>query len=265
MRILATITVRNESAYIAKCLAYHIGQGIEMIVIDNGSTDDTVKKCEAFLGKGLRKIIDLPYKGHFDLTEILEKEAEIQQESGADWLIHLDADEILQCRRRNEKLADAIARVDRKGFNAIHFDEFVFLPEDEKVNYWGKDYLKEMCYYYYFHKMHHNRLIAFKKEFIGVNIASGGHRLEGKKVKVFPKSFYLRHYIGLSADHLHQKYAARTFAPSDLAKGWHTNRKHLDKVSFDLPPLEKLETYPASFLRPFRRKRPYSSHFWEWE
>ena len=265
MNIMATLTVRNESLYISDCLAYHIGQGIEMIVIDNGSTDDTVQKCEAFLGRGLREIVNLPYQGYFDLTKILEKEAEVQRESGADWLIHLDADEMLQSRSRKETLAEAIKRIDQKGYQAINFDEFVFLPESEDVDYKGKDYLAEMQHYYYFNKRPRDRLIAFKKEFIAGNISSGGHRLDGHQVKVYPKSFYLRHYLGLSADHLRHKYRGRTFAPSDLDKGWHSNRAYLEVATFDLPSLTKLETYPYLAIRPFRKRRPYAHHFWEWE
>jgi len=268
MRILATLTVRNEAKYIQQCLAYHIQQGVSFIVIDNDSTDHTRELCEAFLGKGLLKIEHLPYPGHFDLTAILQKEAEVQQNSQADWLIHLDADEILQSNRPGETLAEAIHRIDAKGYGAINFDEFVFLPENSSVDYTGQNFVEAMQYYYFFcpHKRRtKRRTIVFKKEGIAANFQSGGHRLEGKKLKIYPKNFFLRHYIGLSESQLKAKYGGRIFAPQDLEKGWHGNRNGLRADQLQIPPHEKLEKFPYSIKKPFSKRRPYKTHFWDWE
>lgn len=265
MHILATLTIRNEAAYLKKCLSYHLGQGIEIMVIDNGSTDESLQICESFLGKGVIGIEQLAYPGYFDLTAILLKEAEVQRNSGADWLIHLDADEILQSNKASETLAEAIGRIDAKGCNAINFEEFVFLPEDSTADYAGRDYLEEMRYYYC-HRPGSRRLVrAFKNGIGASNLESGGHRLEGGKVKMYRKSFFLRHYIGLSERHLQQKYGNRIFSPTDLAKGWSKNRAGLTESDIQLPPVEKLEKYPFSAKKPFRTRKAYKKHFWEWD
>lgn len=264
MRILATLTVRNEAPYIHPCLAWHIAQGLEIILIDNDSTDETLNLCEPFLGKGLLSIAHLPYPGYFDLTAILEKEAEIQQNSGADWLLHLDADEILQSYMPGESLAETIRRIDGKGYQALAFDEFVFLPENESIDYSGRDYLQEMQYYYYF-RPHRTRLVrAFKNGLKASNLQSGGHILEGARVKIYREKCHLRHYIGLSAEHLRKKYVNRNFAAADLAKGWSKNRVGLTPRDLALPPINKLAKYDASSPKPFCTRKIYKKHYWEW-
>ena len=45
-----------------------------------------------------------------------------------DWVIHLDADEIMHTYRRGESLNEASHRLDAVGWNVANFDEFVFLP-----------------------------------------------------------------------------------------------------------------------------------------
>lgn len=72
----------------------------------------------------------LPFDGVFDLKKMLLVKQEIAGTLDADWLIRLDADEILHPYHQGESLREGITRLDAKGWDVINFDEFVFLPGD---------------------------------------------------------------------------------------------------------------------------------------
>ena len=54
--------------------------------------------------------------------------------------------------------------------------------------------------------------------------ATGGHELPLGTRKLAPERIRLRHYIGLSLDHLRSQYLGRVFSAEDLQQGWHRNR-----------------------------------------
>ena len=49
---VAILAVRNEEAHIGRALENYIGQGIDVVVVDHSSTDETVRVCTNFLNKG---------------------------------------------------------------------------------------------------------------------------------------------------------------------------------------------------------------------
>ncbi|MCT7967819.1 glycosyltransferase family 2 protein [Laspinema sp. D1] len=94
MRVVALLTVRNEERYLGRCLEHLYSQGIEICLIDNGSTDKTLDIAQSFLGRGVFRIEHFPFKGCFELEKILLNEEKLAVEIDADWFIHHDADEI---------------------------------------------------------------------------------------------------------------------------------------------------------------------------
>ena len=99
-------------------------------MIDNDSSDETVAVCRQYLGKGVLFMERVAWTGFFDLSAQLEAKREVAARLDHDWLIHVDADEWLQSPNEGETLLDGIKRVSAQGYNAINFDEFVFLPVD---------------------------------------------------------------------------------------------------------------------------------------
>ena len=79
-----------------------------------------------------------------DWEAILRRKDSFRQSVDADWFIHHDADEIMHSSRPGETLLEAIARIDREGYNAIDFDEFVFVHENDSVDYEGQNYYEKM-------------------------------------------------------------------------------------------------------------------------
>lgn len=234
LKVVALLTVRNEELHLERCLKHLYSQGIETCLIDNGSTDRTLEIAKSFLERGVFRIEHLPFHGCFEWEKILLNEEKLASEINADWFIHHDADEIREAPKPYISLLEGIQDADRQGYNAINFDEFVFIPTSDDEDFEGKDYVKEMQYYYFFEPYPLRRVNAWKKT---ANIdlhSSGGHRVEFAGQKIFPVSFILRHYIVLSKHHAIAKYGNRVFSEAELAKGWHGDRKKFsaEKIKF---------------------------------
>jgi hypothetical protein len=241
MKVVAILAVRNERNYIETCLAHLEKQGLHFCVIDNGSTDDTVAIANRFWGRGLMRIVNVPYRGFYDWVSLLEAKSQLSTELGAHWYIHQDADEILESNVPRESLAQAIERVDREGFNAINFDEFTFIPTSEHDHYEGNDYVANMKHYYFFEPCK-TRLVRAWRAAGRVDLASsGGHFASTEDSRIYPQNFVLRHYIGLSMTYLRQKYSGRKFSPAEVSeRGWHGWRAEFDRWNVRPPELSEL-------------------------
>lgn len=260
---VAVLAVRNEVLHIYRAISSFIEQGIDVVVIDHESTDGTLEICKDFLGNGVLSIECLPWRGVFDLSEQLEAKTRVIKKLPHDWVIHADADEWLQSPIKGESLLEGIARVAAHGYNAINFEEFVFLPDPEDSSDL-RDYNKKLLHYYFF-SPHQNRLMrAWKMECDFSNVASGGHHLGGVDINLAPEAFILRHYIVLSQQHAVKKYADRLFSESDLKKGWHGNRLQLDVNRLTLPETRYLKKLPRTDSVSFDRSDPKQDHYWDW-
>jgi len=227
LRIVAIMTIRNEELYLPRVLANLYNQGIEVCLVDNGSTDSSPEIARSFLEKGVARIEQLPYKGFYDLFSILENERKLVKEIDADWFIHHDADEIREAPMPPYKtLYEGIQDVDRMGYNAINFDEFVFLPTSDEEHYEGTDYIKEMRYYYLFEPGPLRRVNAWKNLKKPIDLKSwGGHQVNFTDRRIFPGNFIMRHYIALSKVHIIKKYGERVYSKYEVNElGWHKYR-----------------------------------------
>ena len=86
--VSACLITRNESSHIANCLSSLAGQVDEIVLVDTGSTDDTVQVAECF---GCR-IFTQPW--HDDFSE--PRNLGLAMAKG-DWILYIDADERLSC------------------------------------------------------------------------------------------------------------------------------------------------------------------------
>jgi glycosyltransferase involved in cell wall biosynthesis len=242
LRLAALLTVRNEEHCLARCLRHLNEQGVETTVIDNGSEDGTRAIAQSFLGRGVARVEALRFRGTFELKRILENEERLAKEIAADWFIHHDADEIRQTPDGSTTLLEAIARVDEQGYNAVNFDEFVFLPTAEDGSFVGRDYVAEMRYYYFFAPTPRRRITAWKKTGAPISLAaSAGHRVAFAGRRLYPEPFILRHYVALSREHLVAKYSGRRYSGEEIATlGWHRSRAAFAAERLSLPPRSML-------------------------
>ena len=262
--VVAILAVRNESLYIRTCLEHLRAEGVQCVIIDNESDDDTVAICREFMPDHVLAIHTVPYPGYYDWRTILARKDELRRSVDADWIIHHDADEIMHSDRPNETLQEAIARVAAEGFNAINFDEFVFVHENDEVSYEGRNYFADMHYYYFFQPaVDHARLVrAYSKEVKGGIAWSGGHMPRGE-IKLYPAHMVLRHYVCLGKAHAVGKYLNRTYSEAELKMGWHRNRIGVRAKRYSAPPLHKLKKLGPD-PRVLDKSTPYREHFWHW-
>jgi glycosyltransferase involved in cell wall biosynthesis len=244
MRIVALLAVRNEALYIGRCLEHLYQQGIETCVIDNESTDATLAIAEKFLGRGVFRIEKQEYPGFFDLAGQLNLKQSLAGEIAADWLIHHDADEIREAPAPYRSLRHGIESAENEGYNAVNFDEFVFLPTTDHESFEKMDYVAMMNYYYFFEPWRKRRINAWKNAGRKIDlIASGGHGVNFEGRKIFPVNFVLRHYIALSREHLIRKYASeRVYSEAEIKeRGWHAQRASFAPDRFRLPGRDRLK------------------------
>ena len=91
--------------HVRRALTNYTEQGIDVVLIDNASTDETVRICQEFLGCGLLSIKHLPWRGVFDLGAQLASKKAVIQSLLHDWIIHADADKWLQSPVQGESLS----------------------------------------------------------------------------------------------------------------------------------------------------------------
>ena len=72
MRAAAVICARNEEVHIERVIEDTVAEGLDVVLIDNDSTDATVALARQFLGRGLLRIERLPWKGFLSWEGVLE-------------------------------------------------------------------------------------------------------------------------------------------------------------------------------------------------
>ena len=113
MNVTAVLAIRNEEAYLANCLRDLISNGLDFVVIDNDSTDSSAQIYgRSEFAAHLVRVCRLPFSGAFSLSEQLQRKMEIIEALNSDWVVHVDADEIMHSYREGEGLREALSRLD---------------------------------------------------------------------------------------------------------------------------------------------------------
>jgi glycosyltransferase involved in cell wall biosynthesis len=261
-RVVALLAIRNEALYLSRCLEHLHQQGVETCVIDNDSTDGSLEIAKQYMGKGVFRIERQPYKGYFDLVEQLRIKEQLAEEIEADWFIHHDADEIREAPPQFSTLSAALLAAGEAGYNAVNFDEFVFLPTDNDLeDEEHQDYVHRYRNYYFFSPNPLRRVNAWKKQSSPVDlVTTGGHQVLFPERKVYPEAFILRHYIALSRNHLLKKYGQeRVYSPKEVEeRQWHRARTRFDPTQVRLPHREELWNLDTNG---WNRTKPFRAHF----
>ena len=251
MRVVALLAFRNEARVLARTLAHLAAQGVDVCLIDNGSTDESLAVARRFLvedGGPVFRLETLPFAGSFHMPELMAYKERLAREIDADWFLHQDADEIREPPAPWATLREGLAAVDAQGFNAVDFREFVFLPTaDGGESFEGRDFVALMRHYYYFAPQPQHRVNAWKNTGAPVDLHTHwGHRVEFVGRRVAPGPFVLRHYMALSRAHALGKYGGRIHSAPDIAhRGWADPRVNFQPDKLRLPKIEQLKTLGA--------------------
>ena len=241
LRVVALLATYNEERFIEGCLEHLVRNGVEIYLLDNDSTDDTLGIAQRYLGRGLIGIEQIPRHGVFSLRALLEREQQLGDELDADWFIHIDADERHLAPPGSASLRAALQDVDRRGYNAVNFQEFTFVPTREEPDHDHPEFERTMRWYYPFLPWHHHRLHAWKKQSTSVDLArKGGHLVLFAGCRAYTRSFPMLHYLFLSADHAARKYVQRRYDEREIAAGWHGARARLRPADIVLQSQDEL-------------------------
>lgn len=243
MRAIALIATYNERRFIANCIDHLHRHGIGSYVIDNESTDGTPALAAVFKDRGLAGLETLPRRGRFSWAQVLQRKEQLAQELDADWFIHLDPDEIRLPPPWAPTLAAGLAEAGRRGFNAVNFSEFVFVPTREAPDHDHGRFMETMRHYYAYAPDASYRVNAWRKQAQRVDlVSSAGHHVAFPGRRVFGELFPMRHYLFLSRAHAVEKYR-RTYDLDEIVRGWHGWRVLAPSGEFPLPPASELRAY----------------------
>lgn len=234
-RVIAIIAAYNEEDIIDRCLEHLAAQGVESYLLDDGSTDRTIERAQRWRGRGLIDIERLsePPNPVFSLRRILARKESLAVTLAADWFINHDADEFRESPWAELTLQQALGRVVSLGYNAVDFEIFTILPQNQASS--QARYVPAGAY-------DRRQVRAWQAgPSAPVLVESAGHDVAFEGRRVFPIRFPMRHYPVRSPDHGERKIAQERlprFDPAERSAGWHLQyderpRAHEESAPFD--------------------------------
>lgn len=161
-------------------------------MIDGWSTDGSWEMLPELGVMGRERLPAGAPGGEQTCTAILARIEALALESGADWCLINDADEIRRSSRPGETLAQGIARVDAAGFNVIDHQVYAFWPTDDGYRGDPEQYLR------YFDQSdmicHLPQQKCWKNAGRVDLVTHGGHQVEFAGKRVAPEQFLMKHY-----------------------------------------------------------------------
>ena len=233
--LTAILTCRNAAPTLSALLDHLERAGAKVILVDHGSTDATWQIALDRRGALVTKMVREPFTGVFDLTRQLRLKREIIRSVGAGWVIHVDADEFLD-PPAGMTLREFVAKWDRSNCLAATSRELVFLPRRNSEIHNPESFQTTTRSFVTLQERDPKQRLFRWDAPLDLWMATGGHTVTARKQDVIPDRLDLRHYLGLSLDHIRAQYYARVFARSDIAKYWHGSRNAALRFDIVEPP-----------------------------
>jgi glycosyltransferase involved in cell wall biosynthesis len=232
LRVVAVVPAYNEGDVIHSVVGALIEEGVDVYLLDHGSTDDTLEQASRWLGKGLVRIERFPEESGFPerneremvWRDILTRVEQVSNEVEADWFMFSNADEFRESPWPDLSLAEAFGFADSLGYNAVNFELFDFRPVDDDFVP-GTDPREHLVHYEDGGDYDALQIKAWKGPAEpGALSASGGHSIRVASRRVCPVNFILRHYPLRGETHGRRKVFGERlprFAAEERAGGWH--------------------------------------------
>lgn len=228
--LLSIVTAYNEADIIGQTIEHLVSQGSDVHVIENWSTDDTLKIVKKLARKHKGVTYEMfpakkPRKHAYEWKNLLMRIEEVAAKSKHDWIMHNDADELRVSPWYGVSLKKAVSYIDRLGYNAVDLTVVDFRPT--KDGYDGSVPPDE-----FFHNFEFMGLSGYfvqtklwKNTGAPVNISnSGGHSAEFEGKRVYPLKFINKHYQLRSVKHAKRKIfkdRKARYTEAELKMGWH--------------------------------------------
>ena len=136
LRVVAVITTTNDEDVVSPAIERLVEDGVEVHLIDHGSSDDTIDEASRWFGRGLIGMESHPIAPGGGIGEIvpealLGRSQEIWRTAGADWCMHRSVAEISYGPWPAQSLLEAIKYADWLGYTAIQSRVLTFRPIDD--------------------------------------------------------------------------------------------------------------------------------------
>ena len=265
-KALALMTTYNEEDIIEQCVENLFAQGLDVFVVDDGSTDGTVDKLEAIARATPRLTLDqdtrkgaLFYDREVLFATLLAQIKRVAA-NGTTWGMYVDPDEIRSSPWPGVSLAEAFARVESLGYNAVDFTVADFRYTQGQVMS-SAPFETQMRLFEFGRRPGHFFQIKAWRQTPGLDVSlypSCGHDAHFTGRRVFPLKFLLKHYPLRGADHarrkIHQDRLPR-YDPKEVARGAHVQyNSYRDQVPVGWDP-DSLQAWDDSFPSRFLLER----------
>ena len=262
-RVVAFVPTYNEADVIEGSIRALVEDGIDVYVIDNWSTDETMSIIERLQGRGVIGAERFPAAGpssSYYWQSILQRTEELALKLEADWFMHVDADERRRPPWPNVALRDAVYCVDQRGFNCIDHTVLEFQPVDEGFR--AGDDLEDYFRHFQFGSRpgHFQQFKAWKNLGQRVDRATSyGHDTQFPERRPFPYKFLNKHYPFRSSEHGRRKVFDERiprYPPEAVAQGAHVHYQALRPEHRFVRPTQELHRFDeATFRRDFLVER----------
>src|SRR5208282_1327919 len=121
------MSVRNESDIVGQVIKHLISQGIQLVILEGGSSDGSFEVCSEFVGHGVLSL-ESESSTKFQWHLILKRLYEMALRHQPDWVLLNGADEFLEAPSHGQTLEAAIRSEADKGYDLIQFNNFEFWP-----------------------------------------------------------------------------------------------------------------------------------------
>lgn len=230
MRVIAYTYVRNEEDIIRESLTHMLEQGIEVYVLDNWSTDQTLGIVQEIANEypGRVRFERFPPEGPsrwFNLASTLRQIEAVHAEQRPDWGILFGADELMESPWPWMELPQALRYIASRGYTAVPTVEARFHPVDDG---WRPGIsMKKYFQYWDFGRLENVRAWrASSFEFL-----HGGHDVDFPSYRLWPgERIVLRHYPFRNQRQAERKVFVERqprYAPEERRIGWHTHLDHI--------------------------------------
>jgi glycosyltransferase involved in cell wall biosynthesis len=237
LRCLALVAAFNEADIIESFLTHCGEQGIAVYLLDDGSSDGTLERARAHGGGALVGWEHFASRApaRYELARILARKQELALELGADWTLHLDADELAEPVEAGRTLVDVLDEADALGCNALRFRVLELVPEPGSRFPAGGDPRRLLTRWKVpDHASYEVRTTAFRSGGKPVDlVTSGGHEVEFAGRRVYPPRQLLRHYPLRDAEHAARKVLRERKPRWERERRkyqWHVHYDHLSTV-----------------------------------
>lgn len=258
---LAIMPAYNEADVIFHAIGDLISQGVDVHLIDHGSTDGTREAAEPWLGRGLVRIERFPEDSGFperNLREmvwrdILRRVSEVASAAETDWCLFVNADEFRETPWTDMTLAEGLGRVGELGFTAVNFELLNFRPTEGDAFRPGDDVREHLLHFEGAGRFDVVQIKAWKRQPDPVDLVErGGHDVRFPGRRVFPVPFLLRHYPIRGTEHGRRKVLTERlgrFAAEERSDGWHVQYDHYGDDSDFLYERSELRLWNADRVR----------------